>query len=93
MNHKQRATLHAVFSHPISGNLDPKQVFSVVEALGGEVTHGGHGHILVRLNHHTHGFHDVRHDLSRDQVADLRRFLTAAGVDPARDYPLEAANG
>jgi hypothetical protein len=91
MNHKQRATLHALFAHPVSGNLDPKQVFAVIEAIGGEVTHGGHGHVVVRLHHHTHGFHDVRHALSRDQVADMRRFLTAAGVDPARDYPLEAS--
>ena len=90
MNHKHRATLHALFAHPISTNIDPKQVFSVIEELGGEVTHGGHGQIVVRLNQHTHGFHDTRHDLSKDEVAALRKFLETAGIDPVRDYPLSA---
>ena len=89
MNHKQRGTLHALFSHPVSGNIDPRQVFAVIETLGGEVTHGGHGQIRVKLNGHTHGFHDTRHDRSKDEVTALRKFLEAAGIDPARDFPLE----
>ncbi len=90
MNHKQRTTLHALFAHPISSNLDPKHVFTMIEALGGEVNHGGHGHIVVKLNGHTHGFHDAHHALSKDEVAALRKFLEGAGVDPARDFPLQA---
>ena len=93
MNHKQRATLHALFAHPISNNLDPRQVFATIEALGGETTHGGHGQIVVKLNHHTHGFHDIGHALSKDDVAALRKFLEAAGFDPERDFPLDAATG
>jgi hypothetical protein len=90
MNHKQRHTLHALFAHPISSNIDPRLAFSIVETLGGEVTHGGHGHIVLKLNGHTHGFHEPHHALSKDEVAALRKFLEAAGVDPVRDYPLEA---
>jgi hypothetical protein len=89
MNHKQRGTLHALFAHPVSGNIDPRPVFSMVESLGGEVTHGGHGQIVVKLNGHTHGFHDPRHALSKDEVTALRKFLEAAGIDPVRDFPLE----
>ncbi len=89
MNHKQRGTLHALFAHPVSANIDPRPVFSMVEALGGEVTHGGHGQIVVKLNGHTHGFHDTRHALSKDEVTALRKFLEAAGIDPLRDFPLE----
>ncbi len=93
MNHRQRVTLHALFSHPVSSNIDPRQAFAVIEALGGEVTHGGHGQIVVKLNKHTHGFHDSHHALSRDEVSGLRKFLEAAGIDPARDFPLEAGAG
>jgi hypothetical protein len=90
MNHKQRTALHSLFAHPISSNIDPKHAYSVVEALGGEVTHGGHGQIVIKLNGHTHGFHDSRHALSKEEVTGLRKFLEAAGIEPERDYPLEA---
>jgi hypothetical protein len=50
MNHKHRAVLHALFSHPVSNNIDPKEVKSMFEAMGGEISHGGHGHLIVRLS-------------------------------------------
>ena len=86
MNHKHRATLQSLFAHPISANIDPKPVRSMLEALGAEVTHGGHGHIMVRLNGHAHGFHDAQHSLSKDEVAAIRKFLQDAGVDPAHAF-------
>lgn len=88
MNHKHRAVLHALFSHPVSNNIDPKEVKSMFEAIGGEISHGGHGHLIVRLNGATHGFHESRHNLSIDEVSAIKKFLTEAGVDPVRDYPL-----
>jgi hypothetical protein len=88
MNHRHRKVLHALFAHPVSANIDPKHVLAVLEELGAEVAAGGHGQIKVTLNGHTHGFHDTRHSLSKDEVAEIRRFLERAGVDPARDYPL-----
>jgi hypothetical protein len=88
MNHHHRKVLHALFSHPVSANLDPKHVQAALQDLGAEVSHGGHGQIIVELNGHTQGFHDSRHSLSKEEVGALRKFLTAAGVDPARDLPL-----
>jgi hypothetical protein len=88
MNHRHRKVLHALFAHPVSSNIDPKQVHATLEDLGAEVSHGGHGQVLVRRNGHSHGFHDTRHSLSREEVGALRRFLEAAGVEPQRDYPL-----
>jgi hypothetical protein len=88
MNHRHRKVLHALFAHPVSANIDPKAAISVLEGLGADVSFGGHGQIKVSLNGHTHGFHDTRHDLSKDEVAEMRRFLEQAGVDPAKDYPL-----
>jgi hypothetical protein len=83
MNHKQRTTLNELFAHPISGNIDPRLTRSLLEALGAETSHGGHGQIIVTLNGHTHGFHDSRHALSKQEVIALRKFLELAGVGPA----------
>lgn len=88
MNHKHRTTLHALFAHPVSANIDPKLVRSVLESLGAELSHGGHSQMMVRLNGHTHGFHDTRHSLSKEEVTSMRKFLETAGIDPSRDYPL-----
>lgn len=91
MNHKQRRTLHTLFAHPISSNIDPKLVHSMLEALGAEISRGGHGHVVVKLKGHTHGFHDSHHTLSKDEVSTLRKFLEEAGINPARDFPLDAS--
>jgi hypothetical protein len=88
MNHHHRKVLHALFAHPMSANIDPKHVQTVLAELGADITHGGHGQVLVRLNGQGHAFHDSRHSLSREEVGQIRKFLAAAGVDPERDYPL-----
>jgi hypothetical protein len=88
MNHHHRKVLHALFAHPTSANIDPKHVLAVFEELGGTVAHGGHGHIKVTLNGHTHGFHDTQHSLSKPEVVEIRHFLEAAGIDAERDFPV-----
>lgn len=88
MNHHHRKILHALFSHPVSSNLDPKHVHAALEEIGAGIAHGGHGQVVVTLNGHTHGFPAQRHSLSKEEVGELRKFLTTAGVDPARDWPL-----
>lgn len=82
MKHKHQATLDSLFAHPLSANIDPRQVFAVIESLGGEVSHGGHGQVVVKLNGHHHGFHDTRHAFSREEVIAVRKFLELAGVGP-----------
>lgn len=83
MNHRHRKVLHALFSHPVSANIDPKAVHAVFEELGAEVSHNGSGRVAVKLNGQSHAFHDSRHSLSKDEVVAIRTFLTSAGVDPA----------
>ena len=87
MNHKHRVALHALFAHPISTNIEPRIVKATLEELGAEITQG-HGRLTAKLNGHQQGFHDAHHSLSKDEVVALRKFLTEAGVDPARDYPI-----
>lgn len=88
MNHKHRQTLHALFAHPVSSNIEQRHVYSMVEALGAEVERGGHGHVLIKLNGQSHGFHDAHHSFTKEDVIALRKFLESAGIDPEKDYPL-----
>ena len=87
-NQRHRKVLHAIFSHPVSANIDPKTVEAMFEELGAEVSYNGSGHLAVKLNGQAHAFHNTQHSLSKDEVVAIRHFLTQAGVDPVRDYPL-----
>lgn len=87
MNHRHRKVLHALFAHPVSSNIDPKTVQAVFEELGAEVEHTGTGRVGVKLNGHAAAFHDTHHSLSKEEVVEIRHFLTEAGVDPAA-YPV-----
>ena len=91
MSHKHRHVLQALFAHPVSSNIDPRQVFAMIEALGGELGHGGHGQMVVKLNGHTHGFHDTRHTFSKEEVAAVRKFLELAGIGPDTAFAGEAS--
>jgi hypothetical protein len=88
MNHRHRKVLHAIFSHPVSANIDPKAVEAVFEELDAEVSHNGSGRLAVKLNGQAHAFHNTQHSLSKDEVVAIRHFLTQSGLDPVRDYPL-----
>ena len=88
MNHRHRKVLHAIFSHPVSANIDPKVLEAMFGELGAEVSHNGSGHLAVKLNGQAHAFHNTQHSLSKDEVVAIRHFLTQSGVDPVRDYPL-----
>lgn len=48
MNRKQQSTLHGLFAHQVSTNIDPRLICSVLDALGADVTHGGQGHVVVK---------------------------------------------
>lgn len=88
MNHKHRKVLHALFAHPVSGNIDFKQVESVFKELGGEIKHTHTGKVSVHLNGHSANFSHAKHSLPKEEVAQMRKFLTTCGVDPEAQYPL-----
>jgi len=87
MNHKHRKVLHALFAHPVSSNINFKEVMHVLESLGATVENKSGNRVGVTLGGHTAAFVHVHHDLGKDEVAQLRKFLRAAGVDPAA-YPV-----
>ena len=88
MNHKHRKTLHALFSHPVSGNISIKDVKHVFQELGAELGHGHGGKLSVKFGSHSANFHEHGHSLGKDEVAQIRKYLETCGIDPAKDYPL-----
>lgn len=76
-----RATLEKILRHPAGGNIEWRQVRSLLEALGAtteehngklEVTLGGESEVLQP----PHG-----KDIDRQMIVDLRRMLRHAGLD------------
>ena len=88
MNHRHRKVLHSLFSHPIPGNVHLHDVESVFKEMGAELSHSSHGRLTVTLNGKIATVHGSGHELSKDEVSSLRRFIETCGVDPVRDYPL-----
>lgn len=88
MNHRHRKVLHGIFAHPLNHNLDPDAVVHVLEELGAETKHSAQGALAVTLNGAQGHFHIRGHAVPTEEVMRLRRLIEAAGVDPARDYPL-----
>ena len=86
MNHHHRKTLQAIFAHPISNNLDFKEVLHALEGLGAEVENKSGNRIGVRLNGHSAAFTHVHHDLPKEEVVQIKKFLVTCGIDPAQ-YP------
>ncbi|WP_210529136.1 hypothetical protein [Rubellimicrobium arenae] len=87
MNHSHRKVLHSLFAHPIPSNLHLNDVENVLRDLGAEVGHTGHGRFSATLAGQHVTLHGGNHGLSKDEVAQVRKALEAAGVAPA-DYPV-----
>jgi hypothetical protein len=82
MNHRHRKVLHALFAHPVSANIDFKDVQSVLKELGAEIEDRAGARIAVTLKGHTVLFHNANHSVPKDEVQQIRRFLIDCGVAP-----------
>jgi hypothetical protein len=79
LNNHHRDTLKKILDHPASGNVEWRQVLSLLEAIG-TVEEEHNGKFKVTLGAETemlgrpHG-----KDVNRQMIVDLRRMLTGAG--------------
>jgi hypothetical protein len=87
MNHHHRKVLHALFDHPVSGNVAFKDVERMLEDLGATFDTRSGDRVAVTLNGHTKVFHKAHHGMPKDEIVDIRHFLSACGVDP-KQYPI-----
>ena len=83
LNNHHRDTLEKIFRHPASGNVEWRQVVSLLEAVGTvqedganlKVTLGGETEMLARPRHK---------DIDIQMIVDLRRMLSEAGLNPSQ---------
>lgn len=79
LSHHHRATVEKILAHPASGNLEWREVLSLLEAIG-EVREQHNGHFDVTVGPETEVLHRPRSkDIDEQMIVDLRRLLTQAG--------------
>ena len=77
-----RATLERIFRHPASGNIEWRQVLSLLEAVG-TVTEERNGNVEVTLGGETEVLRPPREkDVDTQTIVDLWRMLSIAGFAP-----------
>lgn len=82
LTHRHRDTIDRIFSHPLSGNVEWRQVLSLLEAVG-STTEEPNGKLRVTLGDETEVLQPPGgKDIDRQMVVDLRRMLTNAGLTP-----------
>jgi hypothetical protein len=83
LNNHHRDTLEKIFSHPVSGNVEWRQVLSLLEAVG-TATREPNGKVKVELGGETEVLQPpTDKDVDRQMIVDLRRMLTNAGLEPS----------
>jgi len=83
LTHHHRDTLEKIFSHPLSGNVEWRQVLSLLAAVG-TTTQEPNGKVRVELGGQTEVLRPPDgKDVDRQLIVDLRRMLTNAGLEPS----------
>jgi hypothetical protein len=86
LNNRHRDTVERIFSHPSSGNIEWRQVLSLLETIG-TTTEEHNGKVKVTLGPETEILQPPRgKDVDQQTIVDLRRMLTQAGFAP-REVP------
>ena len=77
-----RDTLAKIFTHPTSGNIEWREVLSLLDYVG-TTTEERNGKFRVTLGPETEVFEPPRgKDIDEQMIVDLRRMLREAGVSP-----------
>jgi len=84
MNHRQRATLSAIFEEPNRPDIEWRNIESLLIALGATVTAGRGSRVRVAPGERTAVFHRPHPEKETDKgtIGSLRRFLIEAGGEP-----------
>ncbi len=82
MNKKNKNTLAAIFENPIRSDILWKDIESLLNALGAEISEGRGSRIRIVLQGVRSVFHrpHPRKETDKGSVKSMRRFLIASGV-------------
>ena len=77
-----RVTLERIFRHPAGGNIEWRQVLSLLDAVG-SVEEEDNGNVRVTLGGETEVLRPPREkDIDKQTIIDLRQMLSKAGLAP-----------
>lgn len=84
MNGKQRKTLAAIFSDPVSGTLEWAAVESLLVAVGCRIIEGSGSRVRFEKGGEVESFHRPHpaKEAKRYQVRAARAFLIRLGIEP-----------
>jgi hypothetical protein len=83
LDSEHRDTVEKIFGHPSSGNIEWRQVKSLLQAVG-TVTEQRNGKLKVTLGDETEVLQPPRgKDIDQQMIVDLRRMLRHVGLAPA----------
>jgi hypothetical protein len=82
LSKKHTTVLDSIFSIPTKSNIVWKEIESLLEALGAELTEGNGSRVRIVLNEVRAVFHrpHPRKEADKGAIVSMRRFLTTAGV-------------
>jgi hypothetical protein len=84
LNNHHRNTLEEIFTHPTSGNIEWRNVLSLIEAVGTAVEEHN-GKLKLTIGSETEVIRPPHgKDIDPQLIADLRKMLRAAGYSPAK---------
>jgi len=87
LSNRHRDTVDKIFSRPTSGNIEWREVHSLLEAVGA-VVEEHNGKLKVTLGPETEVLLKPRgKDVDPQMIVDLRRMLTGAGLAPVDGEP------
>ncbi len=87
LNNHHRDTIEKIFSHASSGNIEWRQVLSLLEAIG-TTTEEHNGKVRVTLGPETEVLRPPRgKDIDEQTLVDIRRMLRQAGYGPEGGPP------
>jgi hypothetical protein len=86
MSNKHRHTLEAIFRDPPAGNLQWREVESLLNHLGAVVESGHGARFRIVINRHEFYLHHPHHsnEFGKQAVKALREFLASAGMTPSQ---------
>ncbi|WP_442485870.1 type II toxin-antitoxin system HicA family toxin [Aeoliella sp. SH292] len=84
MGPKHHRTLAAIFDDPVRSNIAWRDIESMLEAAGAEITEGNGSRVRIALNGVRAVFHrpHPQKETNKGAVRSMRRFLAEAGVLP-----------
>ncbi len=93
MSHKHETLIRTIFHDPLSGNIHWREVESLLNHLGADLSPLAGARVRVMLNRMEGILHRPHHSnvLSVQAVKQLREYLARAGVTPSRYEAMQAA--